>query len=68
MGGGGDCMTFVTGLEDFGVGMLPLDVDLDCGVVLRLGRAIMKNGSCRKLRKVRNPVRMDMEKGGCGDG
>ena len=30
---------------------------------------MMKNGACRRLRKVRGPVRMNMvKKCGCGDG
>ena len=45
MGGCGNCVTFVTRLGDLGRGLRPLEVelDLDCELVLRLGRAMMRN-------------------------
>ena len=45
MGGGGGCVSFVTGWVDLGGGLRPLEfeVDLGCELVLRLGRAMMKN-------------------------
>ena len=45
VGGCGNCVTFVTGLGDLGGGLRPLEVelDLDCELVLRVGRAMMRN-------------------------
>ena len=45
VGGGGGCVSFVTGWVDLGGGLRPLEfeVDLGCELVLRLGRAMMKN-------------------------
>ena len=43
VGGCGDCVTFVTELGNLGRGLRPLEVDLDCELVLRLGRTMMRN-------------------------
>ena len=45
LGFGGDCVIFVTGLGNLGGGLRPLgvEVDLDSELVLRVGRAMMRN-------------------------